>query len=93
MAVTKLWKVENRLDHVIDYATDKNKTKKLNSMREVLNYAMNEEKTEKQFYVTGINCDVKSAEEQMIKTKKKFGKYKYSKNNSIIAFHGYTFNK
>ena len=89
MAVTKLWKVENRLDHVIDYATDKNKTKKLNSMREVLNYAMNEEKTEKQFYVTGINCDIKSAEEQMIETKKKFGKYKYSKNNSIIAFHGY----
>ena len=50
MAVTKLWKVENRLDHVIDYATDKNKTEKLNSMREVLNYAMNEEKTRRNYY-------------------------------------------
>ena len=25
----------------------------------------------------------------MIKTKKKFNKYKYSKRNKIMAFHGY----
>ena len=27
MATTSLWKVDKRLDHVIDYATDKEKTK------------------------------------------------------------------
>ena len=28
MATTKIWKVQKRLDHVIDYATNKRKDKK-----------------------------------------------------------------
>ena len=27
MATTKIWKVENRLDHVMDYTTNEEKTK------------------------------------------------------------------
>ena len=27
MATTKIWKIEKRLDHVVDYAKDKKKTK------------------------------------------------------------------
>ena len=30
MATTKIWKVENRLDHVMDYTTNKEKTKHIN---------------------------------------------------------------
>ena len=64
MATTSLWKVVKRLDHVIDYATDKEKTKnnyienqgdKFDSVEQVLNYAINPDKTEKLFYTTGIN--------------------------------------
>ena len=29
MATTKIWKVQKRLDHVIDYATNEEKTKKI----------------------------------------------------------------
>ena len=95
MATTSLWKVDKRLDHVIDYATDKEKTKNKNVeesdyiIMQALNYATNADKTEKQFFVSGINCEPKTALKQMIKTKKKFNKYKYSKRNKIMAFHGY----
>lgn len=95
MATTSLWKVDKRLDHVIDYATDKEKTKNKKVeesdyiIMQALNYATNPDKTEKQFFVSGINCEPKTALKQMIKTKKKFNKYKYSKRNKIMAFHGY----
>lgn len=98
MATTSLWKVDKRLDHVIDYATDKNKTKNKNFkseeesrwiIRQTLNYATNSDKTEKQFYVSGINCEPETALKQMMKTKKKFHKDKYSNKNKIVAFHGY----
>ena len=95
MATTSLWKVDKRLDHVIDYATDKEKTKNKNVedsdyiIMQALNYSTNPDKTEKQFFVSGINCEPKTALKQMIKTKKKFNKYKYSKRNKIMAFHGY----
>ena len=82
MATTKIWKVVKRLDHVMDYATDEKKTKKVefvvekgnyivlvDDLKDVLDYAMNSDKTEKQFYTTGINCEVDSAYEEMIDTK------------------------
>ena len=60
MATTSLWKVDKRLDHVIDYATDEKKTKneneggKFDSIEKLLTYATNPTKTEKLFYTTGI---------------------------------------
>ena len=51
MATTSLWKVDKRLDHVIDYATDKKKTKNKNVeesdyiIMQALNYATNADKT------------------------------------------------
>ena len=96
MATTKLWKVENRLDNVVNYASDKSKTenknyqnRNINSIFELLDYTTNPDKTEKQFFVTGINCELETAIKQMTQTKKKFNKDKYSKNNKIVAFHGY----
>ena len=93
MATTKIWKVQKRLDHVINYATNEEKTKnnyneygmdEFDSIRQVMTYATNPDKTEKQFYTTGINCEVKDAVKQM-----QFVKTLYGKENGILAFHAY----
>ena len=93
MATTKIWKVENRLDHVMDYTTNEEKTKNdylengvddYDSIRQVMMYATNADKTEKQFYTTGINCDVDSAVEEM-RNAKDF----WHKTDGILAFHAY----
>lgn len=92
MATTSLWKVESRIDHVVDYATDKDKTKNkyynqfnnFSSVRDLLSYATNPDKTEKQFFTTGINCKVENAVKQM-----ELVKTLYGKEDGILAFHGY----
>lgn len=93
MATTSLWKVDKRLDHVINYATDEEKTKKDNheneggnfdSIEKLLTYAANPAKTEKLFYTTGINCKVDNAVKEMQFIKKLYGKEK-----GILAFHGF----
>ena len=88
MATTSLWKVDKRLDHVIDYATDEEKTKNegsnFDSIEKLLTYAINPAKTEKLFYTTGINCKVDNAVKEMQFIKKLYGKEK-----GILAFHGY----
>ena len=93
MATTKIWKVQKRLDHVINYATNKEKTKnnyskygmdEFDSIRQVMTYVTNPDKTEKRFYTTGINCEVKDAVKQM-----QFVKTFYGKENGILAFHAY----
>ena len=93
MATTKIWKIQKRLDHVIDYATNEEKTRKksnqyrmdkFDSIRQVMTYATNPDKTEKQFYTTGINCEVKDAVKQM-----QLVKMIYGKENGILAFHAY----
>ncbi len=92
MATTSLWKVESRIDHVVDYATDKDKTKNkyynqfnnFSSVRDLLSYATNPDKTEKQFFTTGINCKVEDAVKQM-----ELVKILYGKEDGILAFHGY----
>lgn len=91
MATTSLWKVENRLDKVIKYTTNIEKTKNKDyeanlykSLHNVVEYAKADFKTEKQFFVTGINCNADTALQEMILTKKHFGKEK-----GILAFHGF----
>ena len=90
MATTKIWSVKNRIDHVVNYATDKNKTNNNKYLREnrwslnkVIDYATNSDKTEKQFYTTGINCKVENAVKEMRIVKRIYGK-----ENGILAFHG-----
>ena len=93
MATTKIWKVQKRLDHVINYATNKEKTKnnyskygmdEFDSIRQVMTYATNPDKTEKLFFTTGINCEIEDAVKQM-----QFVKILYGKENGILAFHAY----
>ena len=73
MATTKIWKVIKRMDHVIGYATNKEKTKieiknyemYVDDLRDVIDYARNSDKTEEEYFVTGINCEPQSAYEEM----------------------------
>lgn len=93
MATTKIWKVQKRIDKVISYATNEEKTKnnyseygmdKFDDIRQVMTYATNPNKTEQQFFTTGINCEVKEAVKQM-----QLVKTMYGKENGILAFHAY----
>lgn len=91
MATTKIWKIKGSIDSVISYVENPEKTRNLNftssdlqALRDVMDYAKNDYKTEKQYYVSGINCNPEYAREQMIATKKLYGK-----TGGIVAFHSY----
>ena len=91
MAVTKLWSVKSNLKQVIDYATNPKKTaadvyaeEQYQALADVLSYAKDEEKTERELYVDGINCNVAIARDQFITVKEQ-----YQKTDGIQAYHGY----
>lgn len=93
MAVSKLWPVTSRLGQVIDYAANPEKTVKAKSeysredyqaLKDVLAYAKDEEKTEREFFAEGINCNPATARDQFISVKEAFGK-----TDGIQAYHGY----
>jgi hypothetical protein len=91
MATTAIWDVRNRLDRVIDYAANPDKTENpdflspdFEELRNVLEYTEQDAKTEHQFYVTGVNCDPAIACEQMSRTKLQF-----QKTGGILAYHAY----
>ena len=91
MATTKIWKVENNLRRIIDYARNTHKTlnpdwdkQEQTALHDVLHYAADYGKTEQRFYVTGINCLSDTALSEMQLTKERYGK-----NGGIQAFHAY----
>jgi hypothetical protein len=91
MATTAIWDVTDRLDRVIDYAANPEKTGNIDfshpdfrGLRDVLEYTQQDKKTEKQFFISGINCDTTIACKQMSQTK-----VQYQKTDGILAFHGY----
>ena len=87
MATIGLWKVESRLDKVIKYVSNEEKTINedfIKDLHRVIDYTIDYYKTEEQYFVTGINCGVETAYQEMCGTKKEF-----SKTGSILAFHGF----
>ena len=91
MATTSIWKVGKRLDKVIKYTTNPEKTEDKNyneswyrDLHNTVEYIKADFKTEKQFYVTGINCSEDNVFEEMKATKKKFGK-----ERGILAYHAF----
>ena len=91
MATTKIWDIKGRLDQVLDYAGNEDKTANpdfnesdLQGLRDVMDYTCQDYKTEKQHYISGINCSPETARQKMLVTKKKYGK-----PGGIIAFHAY----
>lgn len=83
MAVTKIWKVTNNLGKVINYSENGKKTKRT-SLDDTIDYAMNKDKTEEQFFVTGINCNAQIASDEM-----NLVKLQYNKTDGILGFHAY----
>ena len=94
MAVTAIWNVKDRLDNVIRYVAKSSKTwngqyasaAKYHALENVLQYTADQMKTEKQFYVSGINCaeNPDRAKEQFEETKRN-----WEKEGGIVCFHGY----
>lgn len=70
MAYTKIIVIHNRLDKCVNYTQDKEKT----SLSYAINYAMNREKTEQSCFETAINCDREQVYEDMMETKRRWGK-------------------
>lgn len=95
MVVTKIWPVKGRLDAVIRYAGNEEKTRLpdltglstgKDDLRDVLQYAANDAKTSKesQLFVSGVNCVPEIARQQMELSKQQFGK-----TGGTVAFHAY----
>ena len=94
MAVTAIWDVKDELDSVIRYVAKPSKTwngqydraAEYHALENVLQYTADQMKTEKQFYVSGINCEENPdrAKEQFEKTKRN-----WEKEGGIVCFHGY----
>ena len=91
MAVCEIWDVRGRLDHPIDYAENPDKTANpkyteadLQALGDVMKYATNGDKTEKQFFVTGVNCDAATAREEML-----IAKAQWNDESEIVCYHGF----
>ena len=85
MATTSLWHIKGRLGDLIDYVENPEKTvpKGTEDFFNVFEYVRRPDKTTDQ-YVDAINCRKEIALQQMILTKKQYGK-----NDKYIAWHGY----
>ena len=86
MATTKIWAVHSRLDHLVDYVANKDKTANLvfDDLHNVLEYSSDEAKTEQKYFVSGVNCQPETAYPAM--------KAALSLNHKplkILGFHGY----
>ena len=93
MAVTKIWPIKNSFAAPIIYVQNSEKTlnpkadmseESLQALEDVIEYAANEDKTEKKYYVSTINCNKRCARDEFAMVKKRFGK-----EGSIVAFHAY----
>ena len=90
MATTAIWDIKDNLKRVLEYTSNPNKTEvqehdyQYNGLNQVISYTTQDLKTEKQLYVTGINCSYPTAFQEMEITKEGF-----NKTDGILAFHGY----
>lgn len=88
MATTSLWHIEGRLKDLIAYVKNPEKTRadnpNLQPLWDTFSYVSRPEATEQGEYVSAINCLKEIALQQMILTKKQYGK-----ENEYIAWHGY----
>jgi hypothetical protein len=91
MAVCEIWDVRGRLDHPIDYAENPDKTANpkytkadLQAMGDVMKYATNGDKTEQQFFVTGVNCTPATARDEM-----QIAKAQWNDKSKIVCYHGF----
>lgn len=88
MATTGFWPVKGSLKDVVNYADNPDKTtnpKYLDKdLANALKYVENDSKTDMKMFVSGINCPTVRAYEQMMATKRRYGKL-----GGNVAYHGY----
>ncbi len=92
MAVTSIWPIKGRVDQVINYARNPEKTTErsfgeqaaLHTIDGVVEYAADEMKTEQRSYVSCLNCREDTAAAQFMETKRFWGKL-----NGRVCYHGY----
>lgn len=91
MAVCEIWDVRGRLDHPLNYAENPDKTANpkytesdLQALGDVMKYATNGQKTEQQFFVTGVNCCADTARQEMQIVKQQF-----DDRSKIVCYHAY----
>lgn len=90
MATTGIWKITKRLDHVLDYIMDFDKTSissESDIYRELHNFKGDNKidfNTEEECYVSTLNCSSHRTYKDMIHTKKIF-----EKEDGILAFHAF----
>ena len=92
MAVTSIWAIKSRVDSVVAYVSNPEKTEavmseenlRLHAIDDVVEYVANDLKTEQRVYVSGIRCDPDFAAHQFQRTKQH-----HRQTGGILAFHGY----
>lgn len=99
MATTSIKSIKGRIDHVIIYVENPAKTEnkkftdtvkeysnnEMQSLTDIMEYAVNEDKTEQRFFVTGVHCNADTAREEMIDTFKFFN----VERGCVVALHIY----
>jgi len=89
MATTGIWKISKRLDHVIDYVSNIEKTKinnseiymDLHNFNESTNFDYNDEQ---EYYVSSLNCSTHRTYKDMMITKEMF-----HKEDGILGYHAF----
>ena len=94
MAVTAIWSIKGKVESVVQYTANPEKTwsgnygqaAQFHTLENVMQYTANEMKTEEQLYVSGVNCSSNPDESarQFYRTKKA-----WNKEGGIVCFHGY----
>jgi len=92
MAVTSVWPIKGRVDDVIRYAANPEKTTEkrageiaaLHAVDDVVEYAADEIKTEKLMYATGINCNLENAIKRFKEDLNRQGE-----KGERVCYHGY----
>ena len=93
MAVTSIWPIKGRIDKVIDYARNPEKTTErsihevaaLHAIDDVVEYAVDDMKTEVRSYVSCLNCtSEENAAAEFLKTKRL-----WHKTDGRVCYHGY----
>lgn len=90
MAVTKIWNIRGRAGSPLEYIANPEKTQRefteqqKQALEDVIAYAADEDKTEKLFYTTGINCSVECARDQF-----DTAKIRFNKHDGNVAYHAY----
>lgn len=90
MATTKIWDIRGRVDKLIRYVVNPEKTADLeyaaamHTIENVIEYDADSMKTEQHLFVTGVNCDENNAVNEFMDAKRL-----WKKPGGIVAYHGY----